>query len=300
MTDHSAHIIMVGGIKNNNNHSRQDENNMLNLTLSRKHWWLPDSICFHVFFHLTAWQTNISECTVSCLTPACFHTLYLPAVFGSGHTLQLETIKRERGGKHSLDREALSVQWVNRRQSTQNTQTLQPASLPRIGTDADAHSSLSTPIHLFLLHKPSIKFGLCMRIGNVYICCKTWAIGALVHCKSLSDSSCVCFWGVNRFSQIGCITTRAEIQAALQSQRLQLERRPRDTSIEGGSSHTFKRRQWPGENCYHAHQGLTGHQNLHCSQILIQGSWFSKSRCPNIKNAMTSTLAGFYTTCRIR
>ncbi len=34
---------------------------------------------------------------------------------------------------------------------------------------------------------------------------------------------------------------RAEIQAALQSQRLQLERRPRDTSIEGGSLHTHLR-----------------------------------------------------------
>ena len=36
---------------------------------------------------------------------------------------------------------------------------------------------------------------------------------------------------MNRFSQIGCITTRAEIQAALQSQRLQPQRRPRDTHL---------------------------------------------------------------------
>lgn len=192
---------------------------------------------------------------MSCLTPACFHTLYLPAVFGSGHTLQLETIKREWGGKQSLDKEALSVQWVNRRQSTQSTQPLQPASLPRIRTDAAAHSSLSTAIHLFL-YKPSIKFGLCLRQKCIYT---LQDIGALVHRKSLSHSSCMCFWGLNRFSQIGCINRRAEIQAALQSQRLQLERRPRDTSIEGGSLHCFKRRQWPGENCYQAHQGPTGH-----------------------------------------
>lgn len=83
-------------------------------------------------------------------------------------------------------------------------------------------------------------------LGLHCICCKTWDSSALVHHKSLSDSSCKCFWGLNRFSQIGCITMRAEVQTALQSHRLQPEHGPRDTSIERESLHTFKRRQWTG------------------------------------------------------
>lgn len=136
---------MVGGIKNNN-HSHPDENNMLNLTQSRKHW-LAESVCLLSF----STSGKNKQIYPSVLRPV-LAALCLPAVSDMGHTLQLETIRREsvcvcvcgwREGE--LDKEVLSVPWVNRPQSTQNMQTLPPASLPRIRTDAAAHSSLSPP-----------------------------------------------------------------------------------------------------------------------------------------------------------
>lgn len=139
MTYHSAHIIMIGGIKNNNNRRHQDENNMLNLTLSRKHWWLPESIYFHVFFHLSAWQTNISERTVPCwLQPASIHCNYLPSLAGDTH-YSLKPLRASEGVSRALIRR--SYLYSESTDARAHTPSLQPASLPRIRTDAAAHSS---------------------------------------------------------------------------------------------------------------------------------------------------------------
>lgn len=133
----------------------------------------------------------------------------------------------------------------------------------------------------------------------------------LVHLCTASPqvtlAACV-FWELNGFIQIGCITAMAGSQAALQSQSLQLERRPRDTWTEGESLHTFKRRQWAGENCYQAHRGPTGQisspDGVASESALLPNiqthNWFSKSRCLGVKSLMTCTLAWFYKICLMR
>lgn len=155
---------MVGHIKNNNNHSCQDENT-LNSTLSRKHWRLPVPICFHVFFHLGEWQTKIFQQTVSCrLLAASMRCIYLPSL--TQDTLKLETIRWKWGSERGCDKELLSVQQVNRLQSTQNTHH----NLHHFQESEQILMHIPPwellPVSLPPFIKPSSTFCLCLELSN--------------------------------------------------------------------------------------------------------------------------------------
>lgn len=66
-------------------------------------------------------------------------------------------------------------------------------------------------------------------------------------CFSPHVSSPACGLMVEECQANWCVTKRAKIQAALQSERLQLRRKPRDTSIQGESLQIFKKRQKVGQ-----------------------------------------------------
>ena len=106
---------MVGGIKNNHNHSRQAYNNLLNLTLRRKHSWLH--LLSFLFPPQRMTNKHIRGYRVLPDSHLRLYTLCLPAAFGSGHTVRLVTIKRKWWGKRSLDKEVLSLRWVNTKHS---------------------------------------------------------------------------------------------------------------------------------------------------------------------------------------
>lgn len=109
---------------------RHDWNNRLKLTASTRSWRLrpfPPRLVTNK--HVPASKSN-----------------YLPA---RDTDYSLNPGQKGRGWKGSLDKEVLSTRWVNRLRGTQNMQTLQPASLRRIGTDAAAQS-LWTPFWIRL------------------------------------------------------------------------------------------------------------------------------------------------------
>ena len=212
---------MVRSIKNNNRKCL-DENHMFKLTLSGKHW------CPHLLPCYQAYRESnfsFSTCRLSLRTHITAWN-HWERVRGVSEAL----IRRSYLYSDSTDSRALRTSThcnLHHFQEPQQMQLHIPAEAP--------HEPLHSHTH---------KFGLCFfNLHILFIFRKTWDIGAHKVPKWLLLHV---FWELNRFSQIGCITTRAAIQAGLQSHRLQLEHRPRDTSIEGESLHTFKGTQWTG------------------------------------------------------
>lgn len=121
-------------------------------------------------FAFTSFSTSVhdKQTYLSALCPASppllphTHTLYLPAFFGSVHTLQHETIKWE--GRQSLDKEVLSVQWVNRRQCTQNLHYFQESKQMLLHI---APKTAPSSLYLYLINQPSLKLFFCLRLCQI-------------------------------------------------------------------------------------------------------------------------------------
>lgn len=102
-------------------------------------------------------------------------------------------------------------------------------------------------------------------ILSTFVCCRP---RILVHCKSLSDSSCMCCQGLNRFSQTCCITTKAGIQAELESEISAGTQIKRLVPRENVYTH-LRGRQWAGEN-----------KHTRDPQVMLRESWFKNCRWP--------------------
>lgn len=134
------------------------------------HGWLS----LMSFFHLSDWQTNPAVLCSVWLWPANICYVYLPSlVQGTYYSLKPLSVT----GSQSLDKKALSVEWVNRRQNTQtcrhyNLHHFQESEemLLRVPFQAAVYPQ---PPHLsskpFLLRKRQ-HLNTLMQCQNMYFC----------------------------------------------------------------------------------------------------------------------------------